>query len=78
MYRPNFLKALILFVCFTAVPGMLFAQTSSAQEDLLGDEEAAAVTGFLENPGSNSFQSGISVISGWVCEADAVVIALNG
>ena len=30
--------------------------------------------GFLENPGPNSFQSGIGVISGWVCEADAVEI----
>ena len=34
--------------------------------------------GFLENPGPNSFQSGIGVISGWVCEADEVIIALNG
>ncbi len=78
MYCPKFLKVLIVFVYFTAVPGILLAQTSAAQEDQLGDEEAAAVTGFLENPGSNSFQSGIGVISGWVCEADEVVIALNG
>ena len=34
--------------------------------------------GYLENPGPNSFQSGIGVISGWVCEGDAVEIALNG
>ena len=67
MYRPNFLKVLILFVCFTAVPGLL-----------LGDEEAAAMPGFLEIPGAHAFQSGIGVISGWVCEADAVVIAVNG
>ena len=26
--------------------------------------------GYLENPGPDSFQSGIGVISGWVCEAD--------
>ena len=39
MYRPNFLKVLILFVCFTAVPGTLFTQTSSAQEDLPADPE---------------------------------------
>ncbi len=30
--------------------------------------------GELENPGPGSFQSGIGVISGWVCEADQVVI----
>ena len=34
--------------------------------------------GYLENPGAASFQSGIGVLSGWVCEADAVEIALNG
>ena len=30
--------------------------------------------GVLENPQPGSFQSGIGVISGWVCEADQVVI----
>ncbi len=35
-------------------------------------------TGILENPGSNSFQSGIGVLSGWVCDADTVEIELNG
>ena len=34
--------------------------------------------GYLENPGPDSFQSGIGVISGWVCEGDVVLIALNG
>ena len=34
--------------------------------------------GYLENPGSNSFQSGIGVISGWVCAADEVLIEING
>ena len=34
--------------------------------------------GYLENPGPNSFQSGIGVISGWVCEGAEVVIELNG
>ena len=33
--------------------------------------------GYLENPGPNSFQSGIGVISGWVCEAEAVEIELG-
>ena len=36
------------------------------------------VVGFLENPGATSFQSGIGVISGWVCDAEAVEIVLNG
>ena len=37
----------------------------------------SALTGFLENPGHNSFQSGVSVLSGWVCEADTVELALG-
>ena len=38
---------------------------------------AASLTGFLENPGPYSFQSGIGVISGWVCEAEEVEITLG-
>ena len=33
--------------------------------------------GSLENPRPNSYQSGIGLISGWVCEADAVEIVFN-
>ena len=36
------------------------------------------VVGYLENPGPDSFQSGIGVLSGWVCAADTVEIELNG
>ena len=37
-----------------------------------------AIEGMLENPAPASYQSGIGVISGWVCEADEVVIEING
>ena len=37
----------------------------------------STLTGVLENPGPDSFQSGIGVISGWVCAADEVEIALG-
>ena len=37
----------------------------------------ASEVGFLENPGPNSFQSGIGVISGWVCEGDEVEIEIG-
>ena len=40
--------------------------------------EITFVQGYLENPGPESFQSGIGVISGWVCEAEEIVIELNG
>ncbi len=44
-----------------------------------GEYRAGAVdVGYLENPGANSFQSGIGVISGWVCEGAEVIIELNG
>ena len=33
--------------------------------------------GFLENPGPNSFQSGIGVLSGWTCEAEEVMIRIG-
>ena len=36
------------------------------------------VQGYLENPGPESFQSGVGVLSGWVCDADMVEIELNG
>ena len=38
--------------------------------------EARLVAGYLENPGAGSFQSGIGVLSGWVCEAEEVVIEI--
>ena len=43
-----------------------------------GESRAGAIdVGFLENPGPNSFQSGIGVISGWVCAADEVEVAMG-
>ncbi len=34
--------------------------------------------GRLENPSANSYQSGIGLISGWVCDAERVAVRLNG
>ena len=44
-----------------------------------GDNAAGtgALVGYLENPGRNSFQSGVGVISGWVCEADEIEIEIE-
>ena len=33
--------------------------------------------GFLENPGNGSHASGVGIISGWVCEAEKVIIVFN-
>ena len=37
-------------------------------------QEPEALIGFLENPRDRSAQSGVGVISGWVCEADEVEV----
>ena len=39
---------------------------------------SGAIEGVLENPTPASFQSGIGVISGWVCAAEEVVIEIDG
>lgn len=41
-------------------------------------EAPAATTGQLENPAAGSFQSGIGIVSGWVCDANAVQIRIDG
>ena len=63
-----------------------FQFVSDASETAAGwtiDDVAVFSTDFvspvtLENPRSASFQSGIGVISGWACNAQAIVIELNG
>ena len=44
-----------------------------------GDYELVVtfVPGYLENPGPDSFQSGIGVLSGWVCEAETVELVID-
>ena len=39
--------------------------------------ETHLVVGYLENPGGNSYQSGIGVLSGWTCAADVVAIEIE-
>ena len=44
---------------------------------IYGRTVAAAPKGSLENPGNRSFKSGIGVISGWVCNATRVEVAIG-
>ncbi len=46
------------------------APTGASQAGIAG-------VGVLENPSANSYQSGIGVLSGWVCAADEVTITLG-
>ena len=39
---------------------------------------AGDVPGYLENPAPNTFQSGVGLLSGWVCEAEAVTLEIAG
>ena len=43
-----------------------------------GYNRVAGVSAVLENPSLGSAQSGVGVISGWACEAEEIVIELNG
>jgi parallel beta-helix repeat protein len=56
------------------------AQQSQTMLPLLVSDASAASApkGFLENPQNKSFASGISVISGWVCNASRVDIEIDG
>ncbi len=36
------------------------------------------IIGFLENPGDDSSQSGVGIISGWVCDAEKLEISFDG
>ena len=37
----------------------------------------APLIGYWETPSPDSFQSGLSVLSGWVCEADSIVFEID-
>ena len=39
--------------------------------------ETRLLAGYLENPGPDSFQSGVGVLSGWVCDAEEVEIEIE-
>ncbi len=40
--------------------------------------QATELTGMLEIPGPSSFQSGVGVLSGWICEAEVVTLEVEG
>ncbi|HEY8515079.1 MAG TPA: S8 family serine peptidase [Candidatus Binatia bacterium] len=59
------------------------AATASALRVRANPELDAAATqasplGVLENPAPSSFQSGIGIVSGWVCDATEVTLSIDG
>ena len=53
------------------------SSTQPGQPQPQATPESMAVQGSLEVPSANSPQSGIGLLSGWVCDADQVTLVLN-
>ena len=64
-----------------AVMNSRVTYASLQQDDIAGIRglhgTRQVLTGYLENPGPDSFHSGIGVISGWVCDAEKVEIEIT-
>ena len=60
----SFWSSSILAICIAIIGGLLFPRALWAQS-------------VFENPPPGSFQSGLGVISGWVCEAERIDIVFN-
>ena len=54
-----------------------FVMTDGAAPPAASPAGPSTLTGVLENPSPASFQSGIGVLSGWVCDAEEVVIEID-
>ncbi len=51
---------------------------AAVQSLALPPASSAGPSGVLENPAGGSSQSGIGLLSGWVCEAEVVEVEING
>ncbi len=58
--------------------GQHFALSDGQPPPSVGATSASDVLGRLETPAPSSFQSGRGSISGWVCDAEAVSVEING
>ncbi len=58
--------------------GQHFALSDGQPPPSVGATSASDVLGRLETPAPSSFQSGRGVISGWVCDAEAVSVEIDG
>ena len=67
------------FYGWAADPSLATAERKALEvcEQSGGDDTPSGEGAALENPAPGSFQSGIGVISGWVCEASQIEIEFN-
>ena len=57
----------------------LYGYSSDRSDFSCGDySRVPDIAAVLENPTPRSFRSGVSAISGWACDAEEIVIAING
>ena len=61
-----------------AVQNFMLAPLSTTAPPPAASSTTAGPLGVLENPAGGSFQSGISVISGWVCTGEAIELEVDG
>ena len=54
------------------------ADCRGCTREFFGYAQSPGIAAVLENPTPRSFRSGISVISGWACDAEKIVIEING
>lgn len=56
------------------VTGVELADAATEPDDV----DRPAATGLIENPAEGSVQSGIGIVSGWVCDAASIEAAIDG
>ncbi len=71
-FRLVWKQSLQRFVVADAVSGPASTPPTGSQPS-----QPAAVVGVLENPAKDSAQSGIGIISGWVCDANQIVVRID-
>ena len=56
----------------------VLSSIESVAEATVTQATTGGLRGLLENPGAGSFQSGVGLFSGWVCDAQRIEIEING
>ena len=70
--------AAVRLVWQPANQNFMLAPPAGAPPAVSPPRPAGGPPGSLENPGPASFQSGIGLLSGWVCDAAVVELEING
>ena len=87
-FRHLFIHRSLVILALLSVLSLLLPSTALAIDPhspttlyagtVAGASNLQLVPEMLENPQDGSFQSGVGVISGWVCEAETITIEIDG